>query len=136
MPVDLSGELAGVGVDEELLRIEAVAGRGLVRAVDAEAIGLAGEEPAQIAMPDLVGAARQFQARDFLPAGRVEEAELDRNRVGGEEREIDPAAVKARAEWKRVAVVEGIGGRASQGRRAEGDEAGLFKTKRPALAKA
>jgi hypothetical protein len=75
-------------------------GLRLVGAVDAIAVILAGSDVGDIAVPDLVGIFRQLDAQQLALAVAVEEADLDLRRIGGEEREIDPLAVPARAEGK------------------------------------
>ena len=63
VPDDLAVERAGVGVDEQLVGIEAVAVGRVVGAVDAVAVELAGTHVGQIAVPDLVGVFGQRDAR-------------------------------------------------------------------------
>jgi hypothetical protein len=57
-------------------------------------------------MPHLVGAARKFHLRGLALAARVEQAQLDRRRMRGEEGEVDAPAVEAGAEWEGLAVVD------------------------------
>jgi hypothetical protein len=47
-------------------------------------------------VPDLVGEFRQFDALDLALAAVIEQAQLDLGRIGGEEREIDPALSRSR----------------------------------------
>ena len=87
---------AGIGVEQQLVGIEAVAQVRLVRPVDAIAIQGARPHLGQVAVEDLVGVFGQLDPRDLLVAGAVEEADLDLGGVGGEEREIGALAVPAR----------------------------------------
>ena len=59
VPVEVAEMAAGIGIEQQLVRIEAVAGIGLVRPMHAVAIDRAGMNVGQIAMPDLVGVFRQ-----------------------------------------------------------------------------
>jgi hypothetical protein len=65
-------ELARIRVDEELVRIEAVAVPGLVGAVHPVAVELAGMKTRDIAVPDLVGPAGEGDPRGLAPARRFE----------------------------------------------------------------
>ncbi len=87
VPVDLAADGLGVGIDEELGGVEAVAFLGLPRAVDAEAVALAGADVAEEAVPDEGGALAQVDAVGLL-AGLVEEAELDAGGVLGVDGEV------------------------------------------------
>ncbi|MNT14047.1 hypothetical protein D3C72_1490370 [compost metagenome] len=73
-PVHLAVQLAGVGVQQQLVRIEAVPILGIVGTVGAVAVHQAGLGVRQVAMPDLVGAFRQIEAAQFLAALGVEQA--------------------------------------------------------------
>ena len=74
VPPDTPEELAGVGVDQELVRIEAVTGLGLIGAVDPIAVDCARPRGWQVAVPDLVGVFRQFDTLKFGFSGIVEQA--------------------------------------------------------------
>ena len=100
VPAKLAGERAGIGVEEELVGVEAVAGLGRVGAVRAQAVELAGAEVGKVAVPDLVGELRQRDAVGLAPALGVEEAELDPRGMGGEDRDVDAGAVPGGAERK------------------------------------
>ncbi len=92
-PAKRPREVPGIGVDEQLGRIEAVAVRGVVVAVDAIAVEQARKDVRQIAVPDLVGVFGEVDPLDLATAVRIEQTELDPLGIGGEEREIDAAAV-------------------------------------------
>ena len=55
VPLQLADQLLGVGIEQELVRIEAVAGRGLVRAMHAISVDRAGARVRKVAVPDFVG---------------------------------------------------------------------------------
>ena len=97
IPVQLAGMGAGVGIEQQLVGIEAVPRVRLVGAVDAVAVDGAGPDLGQVAVPDLVGVFGQLDALDLLVAGAVEQADLDLGGVGREEREIGALAVPGRA---------------------------------------
>jgi hypothetical protein len=96
-PLDRPGDRLRVRIDEELRGVEALPlGRG-VRSVDAVAVVLSRAHVGQIAVPDLVGALhhRNLLALDGV-VGPLEQTELDRRRLLGEERKVDPFAVPRR----------------------------------------
>ena len=95
VPVDGAGRGLGVGVEQQLVRVEPQAVLGLVRAVHAVAVALAGLDGRQVAVPDEAVDLGQLDAR--LGAGRsVEQAELDALCVLAEDREVGAAAVERR----------------------------------------
>ncbi len=94
-PYQPSGQPPGIGIEQQLVGVEAVAVFGLIGSVNAIAIELSGRNVVQIAVPDILGALRQFDAFEFAAALTVEQAELDLLRVGGEQREIGAPAVPA-----------------------------------------
>ena len=100
-PGEMPAEPLAVGIDQQLVRIEAEAGFGLVRAMHPIAIELARLRVRQIAVPDVVGALRQGDALDLVAPGLVEQAQLDLLGACGEQREIRAAAVPGRAERMR-----------------------------------
>ena len=74
-PVELALERAGVGIDQELGGIAALALARKPRTVDPIAVALAGLDPGQVAVPHRAGSLGQEDAR--LDVVRVEETELD-----------------------------------------------------------
>ena len=102
-PGELAAEPLAVGIDQELVGIEAVSGFGIVGAVDAIAVELARLRVGQIAVPDVFGALRQRDAVDLVPPALVEQAKLDLLGGAGEQREVRAAAVPGRAERMRRA---------------------------------
>ncbi len=67
-PGELPAELLAVGVDQQLVGIEPMAGLGRVGAMHAIAVELAGRDVREIGVPDVVGALRQ-RRRARLRAG-------------------------------------------------------------------
>src|SRR5213079_1728502 len=88
-----------VRVEQELVRIEAVPARRVVRAVDSVAVPPARADAGDVAMPVVRGDVVQLDPR---LAVAFEQAELDALRVLGEEREVRPLAVPRRAERERL----------------------------------
>ena len=79
-PLQRSLQVLGVGLDQELVRIETVAALGIVRPVHAIAVQQARTCLRKVDMPVVVGALAQLDALDFVPAGTVEQAQLDLGR--------------------------------------------------------
>ena len=72
-PAQPSDQSLGIGVDQELVRIEAMAGVGLKWTVDTIAVNRAGSGRRQITVPYFVGVFRQLDALELLFAGVVEQ---------------------------------------------------------------
>lgn len=81
---------AGVGIEQQLVRIEAVATVGLVRAVDAIAVVRARLHAVDEAVKHLVGIFGQLEAVRLTLT--VEQADLDLGGVGGEHRKVGAVA--------------------------------------------
>ena len=96
VPANIADERLGVGVDQQLVRIEAMAARRVIGTVHAVAVKLTGPDIRQVAVPDLMGLFRQIDTLGFAPALRVEQAELDAGRVGGKQRKVDAFSVPCR----------------------------------------
>ena len=94
-PYQPSGKPPGIGIEQQLVGVEAVAMLGLIGPVNAIAIELSGRDVVQIAVPDIFGALGQFDAFEFAAALAVEQAELDLLRVGGKQRKVGAPAVPA-----------------------------------------
>ena len=93
VPLEAADDLAGVRVEQQLGRVEAVALLRLPRAACAQPVQQARLGIGQVAMPDLLRAAGQGGAGELLPAGLVEQAEVDAVGMLGENSEIDAVAV-------------------------------------------
>jgi hypothetical protein len=76
-PDEAPGQVPGVGVDEELMGVEAEPAFGLIAAVNAVTIELSRPDIVQVAVPDILSSLRQGDAFDFAAAVAIEEAELD-----------------------------------------------------------
>jgi hypothetical protein len=94
-PYQSSGEAPGVRIEQQLVGVEAVAVLGFIAPVNAVAIELSGRNVVQIAVPDVFGALRQFDAFELTAALRIEQAKLDLLRVGGEQRKVGAPSVPA-----------------------------------------
>jgi hypothetical protein len=91
----------GVGIEQQLARVEAVARPGVVGAVHAVAVALAGADARQVAVPVVRRVLDDLDAR--LVVVGVEQAELDALGVLGEQREVRPLPVPGGAERERLA---------------------------------
>ena len=94
LPADLALDRLGVRVDQQLGRVEAVAGARVVRAVHAVAVALAGADARQVDVPVERGALADLDP--LLDVLVVEQAQLHPLRVLGEEREVRPVPVPER----------------------------------------
>lgn len=83
-----AGDPLGVGVEQQLVRIEAMAVVRLIRTVHAIAVKLSRRNVVEIAVPDVLGSFRQRDAFELAPALAVEQAEFDAGGVGRKQREI------------------------------------------------
>ena len=94
---DLAADRFGVGIEQELVKVEPVTFLGCVRPIDPESVELAGLYVGQVAVPDQVGS---LSKRDPVGGRRVvrpvEKTELDTGRMLGEDREVDAFAVPRR----------------------------------------
>ncbi|MNN35150.1 hypothetical protein D3C81_1489920 [compost metagenome] len=109
-PAHRAAQQARVGVQQQLVRIEALAPAWLVGAVGAVTVQHAGLGQRQVAVPDLVGAFGQRQALDLLAAVGRKQAQLDACGVGGEDREVDAQAVPMRAKGVGLAGQQTVDG--------------------------
>ena len=104
VPVDLAGEGAGVGVDEELVRVEAQAPLGHPGAVGAKAVEGARREGGHVAVEDVVGLLEERQAgEERVRVVRVEQAEHQLGGVLGGDGEVDAVTVPRSAQGVRDA---------------------------------
>ena len=76
VPLQRAEVRAGIRVEQQLVRIEAMARLRLIRAVHAITVNRARAEIGHVAMPHLVGVVRQIDPSDFCLAVTVEEAQL------------------------------------------------------------
>ncbi len=92
VPVDLALDGLGVRVQQQLVRVEAVAARRIVRAVDPVAVFLAGLDLRQVAVPDV--AVHLGQLDPGLGQVISQQAEFDPFRLFAEQGEIGAGAIK------------------------------------------
>ena len=109
VPADLAGELAGVRIQQQLVGVEAVAGARLVGSVHTVPVCLSGSRVGDVAVPNLIGAARQGEALGFRTALPIEQTQVDSGRVRREQGEVHSPAVPGRAERRGVAFAQGMG---------------------------
>src|SRR5215831_5319865 len=100
-PFEAANELLGVGIDQQLVRVEAVSGFGFVWSIGAVTIADARPCRGQVAVPNLVGVFRQLDALELGSAIAVEEADLDPCGVGGKYREVDAEPIPGRTKRER-----------------------------------
>ena len=101
VPEDRPFDRLRIRVDEQLVRVETVPARRVVRPVDAVAVALSRPDAGDVAVPVVRGVVGELDA--CLGAVLVEQAELDALGVLGEEREVRPFAVPRRSERERPA---------------------------------
>jgi stage V sporulation protein SpoVS len=93
-PGDIANQFAGIGIDQKLVGIEAMAVGGIVGAVNAVAVERAGLQAWNVAVPDFVRILRQLDARRLDRAAVVEQAEFDPLGIGGKQGEVDAVLVR------------------------------------------
>src|SRR5262249_5477800 len=71
-PDEAPSQLLGIGVDEELVRIEAKSPLGLIRTVHPVTVELSRHDIVEVAVPDILCAFRQRDALDLTAAMAVE----------------------------------------------------------------
>src|SRR6185437_5515802 len=103
-PADVPDDAPSVGVEQQLVRVEAVAFLRLVRPVHAVAVELTGTCLRKVAVPHEVGTLAQRDALRLALAALVEQAQLHLLRVPREEREVHALAVPGGAERMRRAL--------------------------------
>ena len=74
VPANVADELAGVGVEQQLVGVEAVPGFGRPRPMDAPAVDLSATDAGQVTVPDAIGALAQVDALGFGDAEAIEQA--------------------------------------------------------------
>src|SRR6185437_13407595 len=101
--VKRAGELARVGVEQQFMRVEAMAFMRRIRSVHAITVEQSRISARQIAVPDAFRIFGQGDALELASAMLVEETELDTLRMCGEEREIRATRIDLRAKRIRSA---------------------------------
>ena len=103
VPLHSSADGSGVGVEQQLVRIAAMAPLGVVGAVDAVAVEGAGTDVGEVAVEDVEGPFGKIVAGRFDAIVRVvEEAQFDAGSDLGEEGEVDACAIPGGSEWLRL----------------------------------
>ncbi len=92
-PTNSALECFGVGVDQQLVRIEPMAIGGIVGPVNAVAVKQARTGIRQIGVPDFVSIFRKHDPRLLMAAGAIEQAQLDLLGMGRKDREVDALTV-------------------------------------------
>ena len=106
---------AGIGVQEQLVRVEAMAALGLIGAMGAVAVDAARGQPADMDVPDVAVAVAHRQARQLLAAVGGEEAQFDPLGMGREDGEVHPVAGQRRAHRPGLAGADGMAVGADRG---------------------
>ena len=93
VPLNFTYQFTGIGVNKQLIGVEAVAVLRIVGAVNAVAIQRPRFQVRHIAVPDLMGIFRQFQTGDFCFSRRIKQTQLHPLSVGGKQGEVHPFPV-------------------------------------------
>src|SRR5579862_5528311 len=102
-PFEIADDLFGVGIEEKLIRIEAMAFGRIVGTKDTISVNESRPGLRQIAVPDLVGLLFQADAVQFSASGLIEQAQLHGFSVFREQGEVNALAVPIRSERIRTA---------------------------------
>ena len=81
-PYQPSGKPPSIGIEQQLIGVEAVTVFGLIGAVNAIALKFAGPDIGKITVKHLIGIFGQLNAALFALAGLIEQANLDLGRIG------------------------------------------------------
>lgn len=98
VPNQVTVQCLGIGIEQQLVVVEAMPFLGLIRAVNAIAVESSRTNIGQIAVPDLIGVFGQFDTGGFLAAVGAEQAQLDPLRVGGKQGKIGARTIKGGAQ--------------------------------------
>ncbi|VVO70325.1 hypothetical protein PS732_01289 [Pseudomonas fluorescens] len=97
-PFQFANQLFGVGVDQQFVVVETVTVRGVIRPINAVAVDHPRVRVGQVAVIDLVGVFREFDAFELDFACIIEDAQFNLGGVGGEQGKVHPQAIPGRAE--------------------------------------
>ena len=103
-PDEVTGEQAGIRIDQQLVRIETVSRFRRVGPVHAIAIALSRPDSRHEPVPYAIAAIGQREARGFVAPVAIEQTQLDPLGVRGIQREIHATIAAARAEWRGQSV--------------------------------
>ncbi len=112
-PAEMPDDLARPGVEQQLVRVVAVAALGLPRPVRAQAVDQPGAEAGQEAVVDAVVRAMQRVAAQLAHALGIEDAQLDALGMVGPDRDVDPAVAHQCAQRLAAAGQQAVGQRGS-----------------------
>ena len=105
MPPETADQLAGIRVEQQLVRIEAMPVIRRIRAMGPQAIDQTGLRFGKESVKDIAGAAWQVNARDFLLAGGIEQTQLDALGMMRPDCNVDAVALDMGTEFFRAADV-------------------------------
>ena len=92
-PDDRAHDHRRVRIEQQLVMVEAVAARRIVRSINAVAVEQTGPRVGQVAVPDRIGVFRERDALDFAPSAGIEKAQIDLFGVLRKQREVYAGAV-------------------------------------------
>src|SRR4051812_44126866 len=90
-----------VGIEQQLVGIEAMAMLRLIGTMNAVAVLCAWTDIGEIAVPDIVGALRQADSLQFAAIAGIEQAQFDLLRICRKDRKIRADAVEGRSKRSR-----------------------------------
>ena len=99
MPLELADQLPGIGVEQQLVGIEAVPVVRRIRTMRAQAIDQSCLRLWQKSVKDIAGATGQVDALDFVLAERIEQTQLDALGMMRPDRDIDAIVLDMGAEF-------------------------------------
>ena len=97
-PLEVADHLARIGVEQQLVRVEALPVLRLPRPVGTQSVDEAGAGSGQVAMPDIAAACRQGQARGLDAPRIVVQAKLDGHGMRREHGEVHALGIDAGAQ--------------------------------------
>ena len=84
---------SGVGIEHQLVGVEAMTGIGLVGPMNPQTVHRSGRDIRYVAVPETVGIFRKCQPLELALPVSVEETHFNPARVRGEDREVGPLAI-------------------------------------------
>jgi hypothetical protein len=108
-PLELANHLARIGVEQQLVRVEALPLLRLPRPVGTQAVDQAGTSATEVAVPDIAAARGQDQACGLGTAAVVVQAQLDGGGMRREHGEVHTLGIDAGAQRPGLAMAQGCG---------------------------
>ena len=105
-PLEAADDFARPRVEQQLVRIEAMAMVGPPWTLCPQSVDQSRSGPGQVAVPDVAGVAGQRDPLQFMFAPRVEQAQFDALRVRREHGEVDAPAIPVGAQRPRPPLVQ------------------------------